>query len=259
MTGQVAWTTRQLRGKKSKTCGVVAVLLLMFCVAVLCFKCKRCVAPVVGRQWSALSEKCNHHWPGTCLCTAAISIKQLGATTEWRTARSHVPHLKRLVQDDTRHRLTLPDQRTSELMLWGYAIDKQHRVMAWLGPAYSSEDPFAPEVRNWKSGTPVHTIPLPGMRFFDTWRIRPSLRPDPQLGEKLLLLGKEELIPQQPPNADYGQAERADIQHRREQEREARGAAKTTAKLALESVGHRKGRMPYVLTQLLSTKFQHAF
>ena len=47
------------------------------------------------------------------------------------SARSHVPHLKRLVQEeyDTRHRLTLPDQRTSELMLWGYAIDKQHRVM----------------------------------------------------------------------------------------------------------------------------------
>ena len=54
------------------------------------------------------------------------------------------------------------------------------------------------------------------------------------MGEKLALLGKEELIPQEPPNADYGQADRADIQHRKEQEREAKGAAKTTAQLALE-------------------------
>ena len=82
--------------------------------------------------------------------------------------------------------------------------------------------------------TPMHTIPLPGMHFFDAWRIRPSLQPDPQMGEKLASLGKEELIPQEPPNADYGQADRADIQHRREQEREAKGAAKTTAQLALE-------------------------
>ena len=35
---------------------------------------------------------------------------------------------------DTRHKLTLPDQRTEELMIWGCAIDKQHRVVAWLGP-----------------------------------------------------------------------------------------------------------------------------
>ena len=33
---------------------------------------------------------------------------------------------------------------------------------------------------------------------------------------------------------DYGQSDRADIQHRREQERDVRGAAKTIAQLALE-------------------------
>ena len=125
------------------------------------------------------------------------------------SARSHVPHLKRLVQEeyDTRHRLTLPDQRTSEHMLWGYAIDKQHRVMAWLGPAYSSEDPLALEVRHWKSGTPMHTIPLSGMHFFDAWRIRPSLQPE------LPSLGKEELIPQEPPNAAAPQSTPAPTAH----------------------------------------------
>ena len=50
------------------------------------------------------------------------------------SAQSHIPALKRIVHDafDARHRLTLPDQRTSKLLLWGKVIDKQHRVMAWL-------------------------------------------------------------------------------------------------------------------------------
>ena len=47
-------------------------------------------------------------------------------------------------------------------------------------------------------------------------------------------MGKEEFIPQEPPNADYGQNGRADIQHRREQERDARVSTKTMARLALE-------------------------
>ena len=64
----------------------------------------------------------------------------------------------------------------------------------------------------------MHTVPLPGILFFDAWRIRPHLNPDPKMGEKLPSLGTDELIPEEPANADYGQAERADIQHRREQE-----------------------------------------
>ena len=107
--------------------------------------------------------------------------KLVGQASRIPSAQSHIPALKRIAHDafDTRHRLTLPDQRTSELLLWGYAIDKQHRVMAWLGPAYSTADPFAPDVRQWKSGTLMHTVPLPGMHFFDAWRIRPSLQLDP--------------------------------------------------------------------------------
>ena len=106
--------------------------------------------------------------------------------------------------------------------------------MAWLGPSCSSQDPFAPVIRHWRTGTIMHTVPLPGIQFFDAWRIRPHLKPDPKLGEKLPSLGTDELIPEEPANADYGQNDRADIQHRREQERDVRGATKTIAQLALE-------------------------
>ena len=152
------------------------------------------------------------------------------------SARSHISQLEHIVQRayDTRHKLTLPDQRTEELMIWGYAIDKQHRVMAWLGPACASQEPFAPVVRHWRSGTIMQTVPLPGIHFFDAWRIRSQLTPDPKLGEKLLSLGTTELIPEEPANEDYGQGDRADIQHRREQERDVRGTTKTIAQLALE-------------------------
>ena len=119
-------------------------------------------------------------------------------------------------------------------MIWGYAIDKQHRVMAWLGPACSSQEPFAPVVRHWRSGTIMHTVPLPGIHFFDAWRIRSQLTPESKLEEKLLSLGTTELIPEEPANEDYGQGDRADIQHRREQERDVRGTTKTIAQLALE-------------------------
>ena len=76
----------------------------------------------------------------------------------------------------------------------------------------------------------MHTVPLPGIHFFDAWRIRSQLTPDPKLGEKLPSLGTTELIPEEPANEDYGQGDRADIQHRREQERDV----KTIAQLALE-------------------------
>ena len=54
------------------------------------------------------------------------------------------------------------------------------------------------------------------------------------MGKKLRSLGTKELIPEEPPNADYGQTDQADIQLCREQERDVREAAKTIAQLALE-------------------------
>ena len=137
------------------------------------------------------------------------------------SAQAHIPALKHIVRNayDARHRLTLPEQRTDELILWGYAIDKQHRAMAWLGPAHSTDAPFSPEIRHWKSGKPMQTVPLQGMHFVDAWRIRSSLQLDPLMGGNLASLGSEELIPYEAPHTEYGQAERADIQHCREQEK----------------------------------------
>ena len=80
----------------------------------------------------------------------------------------------------------------------------------------------------------MRTVPLPGIHFFDAWRIRSQLSPGPKLGEKLPSLGTTELIPEEPANEDYGHGDRADIQHRREQERDVRGSTKTIAQLALE-------------------------
>ena len=111
---------------------------------------------------------------------------------------------------------------TSNIELWH----------GWDQPTYLQS--LAPVIRHWRSGAIMHTVPLPRMQFFNAWRIRPSLTPNPKMGEKLPLLGTEELIPEEPPNVDYGQTDRADIQHRREQERDVRGAAKTIAQLALE-------------------------
>ena len=67
--------------------------------------------------------------------------------------------------------------------------------------------------------------------IFDAWRIRPNLTPDQKMGEKLPSLGTDELIPEEPANVDYGQSDRADIQHRREQERDVRGQPKPSLNL----------------------------
>ena len=151
------------------------------------------------------------------------------------SAQSHVPALKHIVHGayDARHRLTLPKEKTADLLVWGYAIDKQHWVMAWLGSAYSTADPFAPEIRHWKSGTKTHTLPLPGMHFFDAWKIRPGLQLDPLLGVQLASLGTDELIPQEAPNTDYDKGIEQ-MSSTAGSKREVRRAAKTTAQKALE-------------------------
>ena len=59
------------------------------------------------------------------------------------------------------------------------------------------------------------------------------------------------MAPEEPANADCGQADRADIQHRREQERDVKGASKTIAQLALEmSHFHRLADLIKVLKDL---------
>ena len=41
------------------------------------------------------------------------------------------------------------EQKTDELLLWGYAID-----------THSTEGPFAPEIRHWKSGEKTQTVKI---------------------------------------------------------------------------------------------------
>ena len=169
-------------------------------------KCSHGESPMQGLG----QNKPSHHWPWASTYAVMLTAKErvvflrlrlvLVKASKILSARTHISQLEHIVQRayDTRHRLTLPDQRTEELMIWGYAIDKQHRVMAWLGPACSSQEPFAPLIRHWRSGAIMHTVPLPGIHFFDAWRIRPQLTPS---------LGTNELIPEEPANVDYGQSE----------------------------------------------------
>ena len=89
-----------------------------------------------------------------------------------------MPLLKRLVKDnyDQRHQVTLPHQYTDELLLWAYAFDGKQHAMCWLSPATEETDPFSPILRHWQSAVPICANILPGMHFFDAWRIFPTMQ-----------------------------------------------------------------------------------
>ena len=48
--------------------------------------------------------------------------------------------------------------------------------MFWLSPASEETDPFSPVLRHWQSAVPIRADILPGMHFFDAWRIFPTLQ-----------------------------------------------------------------------------------
>ena len=102
----------------------------------------------------------------------------LAAAADLPGARSFMPLLKRLVKDnyDQRHRVTLPHQYTDELLLWAYAFDGKQHAMFWLCPASEETDPFSPILRHWQSAVPIRADILPGMHFFDAWRIFPTMQ-----------------------------------------------------------------------------------
>ena len=120
-----------------------------------------------------------------------IELKRLNliltAAAELPGARSFVPSLKRLVKDhyDQRHRVTLPHQYTDELLLWAYALDGKQHAMFWLSPANEETDPFSPVLRHWQSAAPIRADILPGMHFFDAWRIVPTMQTEPDDHEDL--------------------------------------------------------------------------
>ena len=106
------------------------------------------------------------------------SILLVGANP---TTPGFIPSLKRLIKDsyDQRHRATLPYQYTDKLLLRAYALDGKQHAMFWLSPENNETDPFSPVLRHWQSAVPIHTRILPGMQFFDAWRIAPTMLIDP--------------------------------------------------------------------------------
>ena len=128
-----------------------------------------------------------HPWSGQTLPPLALVFKhRIVEAGEQQSALKRlrlilVPSLQRLIKDsyDQRHRVTLPYQCTDELILWAYALDGKQHAMFWLGPENHGETPFAPVLRHWQTGVPVQIRVLPGMHFFDAWRIVSTMSVDP--------------------------------------------------------------------------------
>ena len=168
-----------------------------------------------------------------------IEIKRLHliltAAADLPGARSFVPLLKRLVKDnyDQRHRVTLPHQYTDELLLWAYALDGKQHAMFWLSPASEETDPFSPVLRHWQSAVPIRADILPGMHFFDAWRIVPTMQIEPD--DHADLDSFEGVLPPREKWEFRAQTDaRTDAQLAREQTLQARAQQKTSAQMASE-------------------------
>ena len=159
----------------------------------------------------------------------------LVAAADLPGARSFIPSLKRLIKDsyDQRHRATLPYQYTDELLLWAYALDGKQHAMFWLSPENNEMDPFSPVLRHWQNAAPVRTCILPGMQFFDAWRIAPTMLIDPLAYDDL-----ESFDGALPPREKWERRAqvdaRTDAQLAREQTLQARAQNKTSAQMAAE-------------------------
>ena len=159
----------------------------------------------------------------------------LVAAADLPGANSFIPSLKRLIKDsyDQRHRATLPNQYTDELLLWAYALDGKQHAMFWLSPENNGTGPFSPVLRHWQSAVPIHTRILPGMQFFDAWRIAPTMLIDPLEYDDLESFDGE-LPPREKWELRTQSDARTDAQLAREQALQARAQNKTSAQMATE-------------------------
>ena len=159
----------------------------------------------------------------------------LVAAADLPGASSFIPSLQRLIKDsfDQRRRVTLPYQCTDELLLWAYALDGKQHAMFWLSPENHGKDPFAPVLRHWQNGATVHTRILPGMQFFDAWRIVSTMSIDPLEDDDLESFDGE-LPPREKWELKAQSGERTDAQLVREQTLQARAQNKTSAQMAAE-------------------------
>ena len=128
----------------------------------------------------------------------------------------------------------MPRQNTESLLLWAYAADGDgdSRPFLWLGPK-SDEDAKTMVLRHWLINKVVPTFPLPGIFFFDAWRIRPGLKIPIQLSAGLTAvdLSHDEEMPQEPEAQDTRHVDRL---IRRQEVLTAQSDAKTVADCAME-------------------------
>ena len=126
----------------------------------------------------------------------------------------------------------MPRQNTASMLLWAYAADGDSRPYLWLGPK-STDDANTMVLRRWLMNKTVPRFPLPGIFFFDAWRIRPSLTIPPHLSVGLTavdLTHDEEML-QEPEAQDTTHVGRL---LQRQDVLTARADAKTTADCAVE-------------------------
>ena len=129
--------------------------------------------------------------------------------------------------------MTLPHQYTDKLLLWAYALDGKQHAMFWLSPANEETDPFSPVLRHWQSAAPIRADILPGMHFFDAWRIVPTMQIEPDNHEDLDSF--EEVLPSREKWEFRAQTDaRTNAQLAQEQTLQARAQNKTSAQMASE-------------------------
>ena len=102
---------------------------------------------------------------------------------EVRGAESWLGPLKQF-RDTNQPYPWMPRQNTESMLLWAYATDGDSRPFLWLGPK-STDDANAMVLRHWLINKVVPAFPLPGIFFFDAWRIHPSLEIPLQLSAGL--------------------------------------------------------------------------
>ena len=126
----------------------------------------------------------------------------------------------------------MPRQNAESMLSWAYAVDGDSRPFLWLGPK-STDDANTMVLQHWLLNKVVPTFPLPGMFFFDAWRIHPSLTIPLQLSAGLTTvdLTHDEDMPKE--------AEAQDTRHvdrliRRQEVLTAQADVKTVADCAME-------------------------
>ena len=126
----------------------------------------------------------------------------------------------------------MPRQKTESLLLWACATDGDSRPFLWLGPK-SAEDAQTMTLRHWLLNKEVPTFPLPGIYFFDAWRIKPGLEIPAKLslGLTAVDLRHDEEMPPQPTAQDTSHGDRL---LRRQEVLTARADAKLLVGLPIE-------------------------